>query len=230
MDTPATVLLVEDNDALNEINRRTLEGAGHRVLAALTLAQARAHLAAGSPDVILLDIVLPDGDGIDFCGEIRDATDAHILFLTSKTDHVDRIRGLETGGDDYITKPYKLDEMLARVGAVMRRREMEAAKPPAQQITIGPLTLDTLAGIAYYDGRDLLLKPKEFSVLRLLAGYKGRSIAADKVYEAIWKAPMAGGSGAVWKQVSRLKAKLEEASGGKITIHSARGEGYSLEI
>jgi DNA-binding response OmpR family regulator len=117
----ATVLLVEDNPKLNEINRRALEKAGCAVLTALTLHEARAYMAQNAPDVILLDVMLPDGDGINFCGEIRDATDAHILFLTSKTEYENRVRGLETGGDDYITKPYKLEEMLARVNAALRR-------------------------------------------------------------------------------------------------------------
>jgi DNA-binding response OmpR family regulator len=147
--TIKTVLLVEDNEKLNAINRRALEGEGHRVLTALTLVQARERLAENDPEVILLDVLLPDGNGIDFCGEIRGDTDAHILFLTSRTEHEDRIRGLDTGGDDYITKPYKLEEMLSRVRSAMRRRDM----PPARVIARGPLTLDVIAAHAFSTAR-----------------------------------------------------------------------------
>jgi len=111
----SSILLVEDNEELNEINRRMLVYEGYEVLTARTLVDARKLLSARKPDVILLDVIMPDGDGIDFCGEIRETTDAHILFLTSKDADVDRIRGLDSGGDDYITKPYKLEEMLSRV-------------------------------------------------------------------------------------------------------------------
>lgn len=225
MDTQTTVLLVEDNHALNEINRRALELAGHRVLAALTLNQARAHLAAHSPDVILLDIVLPDGDGIDFCGEIRGTTDAHILFLTSKTDHVDRIRGLETGGDDYITKPYLLDEMLARVGAVIRRREMAGLHTT---LTRGPLTLDATAMRAYLDGKDIELTPKQYALLYALVQNHGRPLRMETLYDMVWKQPLVDSGNALWTQMSRLKKKLEVNR--HIALNASRIDGYTLEI
>ena len=135
----ATILLVEDDESLNISNRRALDLAGYRVLTALTLNEARAHLDA-QPDVILLDIILPDGDGIDFCEEIQRRVSAHILFLTAKSEQEDRIRGLRSGGDDYIAKPYLLEEMLARVAAAVRRR-----KRLAEQSACRPLTLDTVA-------------------------------------------------------------------------------------
>jgi DNA-binding response OmpR family regulator len=201
------ILLVEDNAQLNEGNRRALEGEGYTVLAALTLAEAREHLAAHTPGIILLDVMLPDGDGINFCGEIRGSTDAHILFLTSKTEHTGRIRGLDTGGDDYITKPYKLEEMLSRVKAAMRRRGMEAAKPPVQTITFGPLMLDTVSGRAYFRETDLLLKPKEQAILRLLMENRGGTASGDALYQAVWNQPMIGDGKALW--TADLAAKKE---------------------
>jgi DNA-binding response OmpR family regulator len=221
-----TVLLVEDNEKLNAINRRALETAGYRVLTALTLAAAREHLAAYNADVILLDVVLPDGDGADFCGEIREKTDAHILFLTSKREHVDKIKGLAVGGDDYITKPFKLDELLLRVTAAMRRRDMEAAKPPVQTMTVGPLTLDSAAIQAILNGKDLRLSPKEFSVLRLLVQSKGKAISKEALYEAAWNQPMNVDDTAIKTAISRLRRKLG-AEGFRIT--STRGEGYRFE-
>jgi DNA-binding response OmpR family regulator len=220
-----TVLLVEDSIKLTAINRRALEGAGYRALTALTLAEARERLAGNDPDVILLDVLLPDGNGIDFCAEIRKSTDAHILFLTSRARHEDRIRGLDTGGDDYITKPYKLEELLSRVRAAMRRRNMS----PARIITRGPLMLDAVAIQAFLNGADMLLTQKEFALLLLLAQNIGNPLSKEYLYEAAWKAPMAGNSGALYKQMSTLKAKLDQG-GGAIILKSARGDGYTLEI
>lgn len=121
------VLLVEDNAELNANNNRALKVHGYCVHSALTLAEARDWLQDNSPDIILLDVMLPDGDGIDFCAEIRHppiSSKAHVLFLTAKTHHADRIRGLASGGDDYITKPFHLQELIARVESAMRRRNM----------------------------------------------------------------------------------------------------------
>jgi len=124
MTPKGTVLLVEDNTELNNNNSRSLKLLGYDVFAALTLSAARACLHRVEPDIILLDVLLPDGDGIDFCAEIRGATGAHILFLTSRTEHGDILRGLAVGGDDYITKPFSSEELFARVEAAMRRRNM----------------------------------------------------------------------------------------------------------
>lgn len=127
MNAKGTVLLVEDNTELNANNARALNMRGYAVYPALTLAEARVWLGKNEADVVLLDVMLPDGDGIDFCAEIRGeplCTAAHILFLTAKTGHEDRLRGLADGGDDYITKPFHPEELLARVEAAMRRRNM----------------------------------------------------------------------------------------------------------
>ncbi len=223
-----TVLLVEDNEKLNEINRRALESEGCTVLTALTLACARAHLKSCRPGVILLDVMLPDGDGIDFCREIRSGTDAHILFLTSRLEHADRIRGLDTGGDDYITKPYKLDEMLSRVRAVLRRRSMD--KSPAQILEKGSLTLDMAASQAFIGGVNLELTPKEFSLLFLLLRHYGEALNKTLLYEEVWKQPLAGDGRTLWQHMSRLKRKLEAASDSALTVFTVRGEGYSLEM
>ena len=127
MNSKGIVLLVDDNADLNANNIRALQMHDYKVHSALTLAQARAWLVNNEADVILLDVILPDGDGIGFCAEIRGAplqTGAHILFLTALTGYADRVRGLANGGDDYITKPFHPEELLARVEAAMRRRSM----------------------------------------------------------------------------------------------------------
>ena len=135
MDDKGTVLLVEDNAELCANNARALAMLEYAVHPAHTLAQARNWLVANKADIILLDVMLPDGNGLDFCAEIRDLplhTGAHILFLTAKTEREDLVRGLANGGDDYITKPFHPEELLARVEAAMRRRSMQRANQKQQ--------------------------------------------------------------------------------------------------
>jgi DNA-binding response OmpR family regulator len=225
-----TVLLVEDNKKLNVINRRALEDEGYEVLTALTLADARERLADSDPDVILLDVLLPDGNGIDFCAEIRGRTDAHILFLTSKTDRADRIRGLGTGGDDYISKPYHLAEMLARVGAAVRRRNMAEAKPPARTITRGPLRLDTVATRAFLNGEDMLLKSKEFAILRLLAENEDKKFAAEELYKAVWGLDANADIRTIQVHISSLRKKLKTDIRGEIELELEQRKYYVLRI
>lgn len=225
MNNRKSVLLVEDNEKLSESNRRALELKGYHVHVALNLKQAREHLKSHDPDVILLDVTLPDGDGIHFCREIYGSVTSHIIFLTAKTEQHDRIRGLEYGGDDYITKPYKLGELLARVGAVMRRRQADAKKLPVQIVTVGPLTLNIVAGKAYMNSEDLLLTPKEFALLLILAGNDGKTITAENLYKEVWKQEMTGDANAIKNAIYRLRKKLE-ACGDSFHIAMTRGEGY----
>ena len=203
-----TVLIVEDNEKLNRINRRALEKQGLTVLTAFTLSEARELLKTSSPEVILLDVMLPDGDGMDFCAGIRGSTDAHILFLSARTEYADKIRGLDTGGDDYITKPYLLSEMLSRVRAALRRRDIERTRPPEQTFTLRSITLDLVAATAIAEGKDLGLTGKEFSVLLLLAQNEGIEIPTAEVYETVWRQPLASDKQSVKTIVSRLRKKL----------------------
>jgi DNA-binding response OmpR family regulator len=170
------VLLVEDNVQLNTANSRALRLHGYETHTAQTLSGARGLLSQMEPDVILLDVMLPDGDGVDFCAEIRGKTQAHILFLTAKTAGGDRVRGLLTGGDDYIMKPFHPAELMARIAAVMRRRRME--KAPAKALVKGGLTLDIVALQAFAEGNNLSLSPKEFALLLLFAQNEDKIMSA----------------------------------------------------
>jgi DNA-binding response OmpR family regulator len=155
------VLLVEDNKKLNDGNRRALEKEGYTVYCALTLSAAREHLSRIKPDIIILDVGMPDGDGFSFCEEIRPATTAHIIFLTARREHSALDQGFGAGGDDYIKKPFRLKELLHRVTAAMRRKG--AISQPPQTIKTGNLTL-TLPTTAQSAGTDIssaTSKPKE---------------------------------------------------------------------
>ncbi|MFT3982898.1 MAG: response regulator transcription factor [Lachnospiraceae bacterium] len=227
MEHKGNILLVEDNEDLNSANSRALQLRGFAVWSALTLEQARLRLLGTEPDIILLDVMLPDGDGLAFCREIRECTAAHILFLTAKTEHEDMVQGLCGGGDDYITKPFHPEELLARIEAVMRRRRMD--KSAVQILEKGSLTLDVAASHAFIGNINLDLTPKEFSLVFLLLQHTGEPLSKEYLYEQVWKQPMQSDSAALRQHLSRLKRKLEAASGGSFTIFVSRTDGYSLE-
>ena len=219
-----TVLLIEDNQALNISNSRVLKLRHYRVLTALTLVSARAALCEAEPDVILLDVLLPDGNGLDFCQEIRSSTTAHILFLTAKTEHESVIRGLKNGGDDYIIKPFHPEELIARVDAAMRRRVMAGT---SDKILIkGALKLDIIASQAFIDDESISLTPKEFSLLLFFAQNEGRVISAAQMYETIWNAPLEKDKNALQTAISKLRQKVERAG---FSIDSIRGKGYIFQ-
>ena len=214
------VLLVEDNEALNKSNSRALTLRGYEVKTALTIAEARMRLMEAEPDIILLDVEMPDGNGIDFCLKIRPETAAHIIFLTAKAEHENRVRGLHYGGDDYIAKPFHPEELLARIEAAMRRRGMDAT---VQIITKGSLTLDVVAAQAFINGANVALTPKEFAILLLLVKNEGKVLSAEYIYECVWKAPLGGDKNAIQAMISKLRQKLELT---EYCIDAVRNRGY----
>ena len=220
MNQKGKILLVEDNTELNDNNARALRMLGYDVYQALTLAAAREFLAENDPDIILLDVMLPDGDGMDFCGEIRGSTRAHILFLTAKTEQADMLRGLELGGDDYITKPFHPKELHARAEAVMRRGNMTLAE---QVIKKGALTLDVVAAQAFVKDIDLLLQPRGFAALLMLVQREGEIIGAETLYEKAWGRPLAGDRNTLQVTISKIRKKIEPAG---YDIDVVRGKGY----
>lgn len=230
MSESGTVLLVEDDRNILRTNRRILEREGFRVLCAETLEEARARLASDRPDVLVLDIELPDGSGVAFCRDIRPALTAPVLFLTGRDEEDDVVRGLAAGGNDYITKPYSIEVLAARVKAQLRLARMNrAASEQARAMVRGPLTMDLVALRATLNGEDMGLSAREFSVLLFLLKNEGRTLSAQEIYEGAWNQPMAGSTNAVWTCLSRLKSKLEPCRE-QISLMNFRGKGYLLEI
>jgi DNA-binding response OmpR family regulator len=219
------ILLVEDNVQLNETNRRYLELAGYQIDTAFTLDEARKAIAENDPDVILLDVMLPDGDGIEFCEEITGKTAAEIIFLTAKTSETDQVRGLMSGGSVYLTKPYSLKVMLSYVETALRRKAAVT-----KDITYGSLRFNTLSATAFWNDTDLLLSQKEFSVLLLLAESRGKPVSSDTLLKTIWNAPSDKDKNTLRRHISTLKAKLTEKTGDSFSIDSERDEGYVLSI
>lgn len=219
-----TVLMVEDNEHVLALNRAVLEREDCFVLAARSIAETRSVLAdAPAVDVVVLDLLLPDGDGMGFIPELRQLTTAPVLVLTCKRDYADIVEGLTGGADDYMTKPYRIEELLARITALVRKRDAERA--PAR-VTRGPLALDAVSHRAYLAGEDLLLKPREFAVLQYLVRREGERTPAERLYEEVWNLPATSGMSAVKTVMSRLRKKL---AGSGYAITSGRGEGYCFK-
>ncbi len=215
------ILLVEDNEQIMRGNERMLTRRGYEVISALTLTEARSAVQTRIPDLFVLDIMLPDGSGLDFMAELRRQSQAPVLLLTGLATPEDIVRGLTAGGDDYLAKPYDFEVLLARVEALLRRAENVPEK-----LVRGRLSLDVAADVATFDGNDLLLTQKEFLLLLIFVQNEERFISADYLYEKVWKAPSSGDSQALKKTIHRLREKI---TGSGWRIEWSRGEGYSFE-
>ena len=222
------IVIVEDDVQLNKINRRALKSEGYDVLSVYTIAEARDIINNNAPDVILLDVKLPDGSGFDLCREIRPKTAAHIIFLTSIGEADGEMEGLDAGGNDYLRKPYKLELLRKRVNNAIKNKKLEAAKEQPQTFVTGNLTLDIIAGHAYVEGVDLLLTPTEFALLYLLAQNENKVLSTEDIYEKVWRQSMQGNKGAVQKRLSGLRTKLIDGYCSH-TINTLFNKGYCFE-
>ncbi|MDR0221653.1 MAG: response regulator transcription factor [Lachnospiraceae bacterium] len=221
MNNTRYLLLVEDNPSVQNNNKKILERHGYIIKQALTLAEAREIIAKEAPRAIVLDIMLPDGSGLDFLQELRETSTIPVLLLTALGTPKDLVAGLAAGGDDYLPKPYDLKVFLAKIEALLRR---SAIVP--ETLRLGRITLSPASMTAYCDGKDLLLTQKEFAVLLLLAQNEGKVLGTETIYGKIWEQPLGTDTGLVKNLVSRLRKKLA-ASG--YTVSAQYGEGYCLE-
>ncbi|GHV11230.1 DNA-binding response regulator [Clostridia bacterium] len=213
------ILCVEDEPFILENHRKILTDAGYNVICAENLKQAEAHLSGQSPDAIVLDIMLPDGNGLDLLKRLRsEGSRVPILMLTAWGKASDVARGLKLGANDYISKPFEYTVLLARIEAMFRNMEYVP-----ETIVKGLLTLNIVAGQAFLNGTDMLLTQKEFALLLLFVQNEERAINAEYLYEKVWGVPMSGDSQAVTSAVSRLRKKLVGSGYG---IYAERNEGY----
>ena len=214
-----TILCVEDELDVLENNRINIENAGYSVLTAENLAQARKILLRETPDLIVLDIMLPDGNGLDYLRELRAVgNDIPIIMLTAWNRGEHSARGIESGADDYIGKPFVYADLLARIKKVLSQTE----KIP-KRIIRGELLLEPLTGKAFLNGEDLLLTQKEFSLLMLFIQHENKIINAEYLYENVWGQTMNENKRAVENAVSRLRKGVADSG---YDIVSKRGEGY----
>jgi DNA-binding response OmpR family regulator len=219
-----TLLVVEDELDILKNHCDFLEKHGYAVLSAENLAQARGHLSGAMPDAIVLDIMLPDGNGLDLLTELRAAgSKIPIIMLTAWGKPRDVSRGLRLGANDYLSKPFEYEVLLARVEAMFRNVETVPGV-----ITKGSLTLKVRSARANIRGEDLRLKPKEFALLLELVENEGRVVSAERLYETVWEAPMAGDNRTLKKHISILRKHLKNEGSG-YTVSAIYGEGYRFE-
>lgn len=221
----ATILLVEDNAHIMKINAIALRMRGYQILCAETIKQGKEMLEFHDVALVVLDVMLPDGSGLDFCGEIQEKYHIPILFLSALGDNRDIIAGLRAGGDDYLAKPYDLGVFIARIE--VRIRSVSTAVQP-QVMQIGELEMNQTSLRATFEGEDLLLTPKEFAVLLILAQNINYVVKKEDIYQCVWWTTIGVDSKVLWTVISRLKKKLRSQESG-FYITSKRSEGYLLE-
>src|SRR5262245_36764614 len=220
------VLIVEDEEDLLRGLAINLAREGYLVLKAATPAEARMRAAVERPDLILLDVMLPGMNGFDLCRELRrEGVFAPVIMLTAKSDVSDRVAGLESGADDYVTKPFSLPELLARIRARLRRTGTPEDPTPGVH-RIGPTEVDFARLIATRDGQRVHLTSKEFEVLRLLVLHRDRVVGRDRMLGEIWRYDPGVSTRTVDTHIRTLRRKLEEDPANPRHIVTVYGEGY----
>jgi len=234
---PETILVVEDELSLQETLAYNLKKEGYTVE---TVGDGRAALEAArrlKPDLIVLDIMLPEMDGFEVARILRKEMSTAILMLTARDDEIDRVVGLEVGADDYLTKPFSLRELLARVKAQLRRarllrEEMGKSKdiaPPHEKLTFDNLTIDLTRREVTLNGEALQIKPKEYELLLFLAEHRRQMLSREFILERVWGWDFIGDSRTVDVHVRGLRQKVEADSSSPPRIVTVRGGGYRFE-
>jgi DNA-binding response OmpR family regulator len=220
------VLLVEDDEPVAESLRRGLLRYGFEVAWVTTGGAALRHTEPY--DVVLLDLGLPDTDGLDVCRALRERGDVPIIVISARSDETDRVVGLELGADDYVSKPFGVREVIARIRAVMRRAQPRTSSTePAGPDRYGDrLTIDRKAVRVHLDGAEVALAPKEYDLLAFLTEEPGALMSREQIMEAVWDANWFGPTKTLDVHVAALRRKLA----GAITIEAVRGVGFRLEI
>jgi DNA-binding response OmpR family regulator len=222
-----TILVVDDETTLRETLVDALESEGFRVVAAADGREALTKFRAERPDLVLLDLMLPELSGIEVCRIIRAESGVPIVMLTAKDSELDKVVGLELGADDYVTKPFSLRELSARIRALFRRSEQAVAvEAPPAAVDLGRVQVDLAGHRLLRDGQTLSIKPKAFELLAFLIRHPGQVFTRDQLLERVWGYDYTGETRTVDVHVHWLRSQVEEDAASPQFIHTVRGVGY----
>lgn len=227
------ILVVDDEKPIADILQFNLQKEGYEVICAYDGEEAIKLVEEEQPDLILLDIMLPQRDGMEVCREVRKKYEMPIIMLTAKDSEIDKVLGLELGADDYVTKPFSTREILARVKANLRRHQVlptEQEKSENHDITIGPLVIRPDAYVVSKRGETIELTHREFELLHYLAKHIGQVMTREHLLQTVWGYDYFGDVRTVDVTVRRLREKIEDSPSHPIWIVTRRGVGYYLRI
>jgi DNA-binding response OmpR family regulator len=220
-----TVLVIEDDTSLRRALRTSLKARGFEVVESPTAEEGLVLVADATPDVVLLDLGLPDVDGVQVLTMMRSVSDVPVIVVTARDDDADIVKALDAGADDFVTKPFGADHLEARIRAVLRRSGSPRAEGP---ITVGDLVVDARTRTATLEGRPLELSRKEFDLLLALAQRAGEVVSKRDLLAEVWRQPYGGGDRTVDVHLSWLRRKLGESAAEPRYLHSTRGVGVRL--
>ncbi len=224
MTTPHSVLVIEDETSIASFVAAYLRNAGYTVTTAASAQAALVQLAGEVPALVILDLNLPDGDGVELCRRIRKTSDVPILMLTARDEDIDKIIGLEVGADDYMTKPFNPRELVARVKSILRRAAPERRRTESEELQHGDLNINSGKREVHVGDEEIRLAPKEFDLLWELLDHRGIVLTRDQLLERVWGYTFAGDTRTVDVHVRQIRRKLGDAS----PIVTVWGVGYKV--
>jgi two-component system response regulator RegX3 len=224
------ILVIEDEESFIDALTVGLEREGFAVTTAIDGQQGLALFKEGDFDVVLLDLMLPKKSGLDVCHDIRLTSSVPIIIVSAKSEEVDMVLMLEMGADDYVTKPYRLRELVARIRAVLRRRQDHDVAESDDVIALGNIRLDIDARRCFVDNEEIKLRKKEFALLRLLLENPGRVLTREVLIDRVWGSDYVGDTKTLDVHIKRLRTLIEEEPKNPSHISTVRGVGYRYEV
>ena len=224
------ILIVDDDSEIRKVLGIYLENEGYEILKAKNGDEVLKHIAENEVALVLLDIMMPGMNGTEVCMKIRENSIMPIIFISAKSEDLDKIQGLACGADDYITKPFNAMELIARVKSQLRRYTKYTldSKTPKNIIEIGNLTINTDTREVFVGNKDIRLTPKEFDILELLASNKGMVFSISKIYEKVWGEDFYKSDNTIMVHITKIREKIEEDSKKPIYIKTIWGVGYKI--
>jgi DNA-binding response OmpR family regulator len=223
------ILIVDDDQHIAELIEVYLKNEGYEISKAGNGVEALNSFAKSQPDLIILDIMMPEMDGLSFCTQVRKSSQVPILMVSAKVEDMDKIVGLMTGADDYMSKPFNPLELTARVKALLRRANYTQPENAEAVLQIGSLAIDKQKHLVLAEGYSVKLTSIEFEILYLLARNQGRVFSSEEIFESVWNEPGEGSNKTVMVHISNLREKLEAALPGEKIIRTVWGVGYKIE-